>query len=385
MTSGFATDPDVVADQAALVAAAWSPADAPESWQLTAAQFTTLGDDRELLAIAAEIEPDRLPPLLFSAAATFLVLESDREPLRDWFPRVGEPQRPLGAGFRDAYRDFCLDRRDRLLELCATHRYQMNEVGRCAHVLPAMAPAIAADREMALVDVGTGAGLALHLDRYRYQFRHPDGRVTTVGDPESRVEISTELRGAQPLPIPSRLPCVSERIGIDVEPLELQDADVRAWIAACLPQEIGAVTRFHHAVEVAMSHDSRLVRGDACTALPAALASIPEDRLVCLVDTFVHVFFPDAELRRFRELVEDLGTRRDLDWISLDPLIPMGHAATSSVIGVAPPADVVERNRVGGVFGVLGVISYRDGARSARLLAIAHPGAAWVQGLDQRL
>src|ERR1700733_3422012 len=186
MAESFATDPQVVADQAAMVAAAWSPPGAPASWRLTAAQFAALRDDPELQAIAATIAPHRLPPLLFAAAASLLVLELEPEPLRDWFPRVGHPQPALGDDFPVHYRAFCLDHRRRLLELCAAHRYQMNEVGRCADLLPALA-ASAGDREIALIDIGTGAGLALQLDRYRYVFNAADGDAAAVGDPESNV------------------------------------------------------------------------------------------------------------------------------------------------------------------------------------------------------
>jgi hypothetical protein len=168
-----------------MVASAWSPADAPESWRLTAAHFEALRDDEEMLAIAATIPPDRLPPLLFEAAATFLILNLEPQPLRDWFPRIGEPQARLDPRFPTAYRSFCLDHRDRLLELCASHRYQMNEVGRCADIVPALAPAVSDGRQLVIVDVGTGAGLALHLDRYRYVFRRAGGCVATVGDEES--------------------------------------------------------------------------------------------------------------------------------------------------------------------------------------------------------
>ncbi len=379
--TAFATDPRVVADQAGLVATAWSAPQAPASWKLTAAQFATLRDDAELLAIAAEIEPDRLPPLLFSAAATSLVLEYGPQPLREWFPRVGRPQPPLGSGFCDEYRSFCLDHRDRLGELCAIHRYQMNEVGRCAHLLPALAPAIAADRQLALVDIGTGAGLALHLDRYRYVFRGPGDQEVVVGDPRSEVVIDTELRGGQSVPIAPDLPRVAERIGIDVEPLDVGDVAVRRWLEACLPQEVGAVTRFHHAARLALSHPGRLVRGDAFAVLPDVLASIPDDRLVCLTDSYVHVFFSKADLIRFRELVDGAGAERDLDWISLDPLVPMGGGATRSVIGIQAPRELIERNRAEGVFGVLAAVSYREGSRTSGLLAAAHPGGAWLEWL----
>jgi hypothetical protein len=332
-----------------------------------------------LLAIAAMIEPDRLPPLLFQAAATSLVLGLEPLPLRDWFPRFGQPQPPLSSGFAREYRAFCLDHRDSLLELVARHRYQMNEVGRCADLLPALPSAAAPDRKLALVDIGTGAGLALQLDRYRYLYRATDGREITAGDPRSNVLLETEARGRPPIPPDGALPPIAERLGIDIEPLDLTDAEVRAWLAACIPQEIGAVTRFHEALEVALSNPVRSVRGDATAVLPDVLAAIPEDLLVCLVDSYVHVFFSDDELAEFRRLVDHIGARRDLDWVSLDPLVPMGNAANRSVVGVPVPTSLIDRTRSGGVFGVLGRVRYRDGARSAELLGIAHPGAAWLE------
>jgi hypothetical protein len=377
----FATEPRAVAEQAGMIAAAWSPPGAPASWRLTAEQFATLAQDEELVAIAATIPADRLPPLLFQAAATYLILELEPEPLRSWFPRVGQAQPELGSGFRPDYRAFCLEHRERLLELCAEHRYQMNEVGRCADLIPALSPAIADGRELVLVDIGTGAGLALHLDRYRYVYRAGGRAATMVGDPASPVLIETDVRGKERPPVGEALPRIAERIGIDIEPLDLTDPAVRGWLAACIPQEAGAVDRFHHAVDVALANPSRTVRGDACEVLPDVLAGIPDGALVCLIDTYVHVFFADEELARFRELVERSGADRDLDWISIDPLIPMGAAATGSVLGIDVPAAIMERNRREGVFGVIGRLGYRDAVRSGALLGLAHPGAAWLEWL----
>jgi hypothetical protein len=377
----FATDPRVVADEAGLVAAAWSEAGAPSSWRLTAAQFETLRDDDELLAIAAMIPPKRLPALLFQAAATFLVLELEPRPLRDWFPQLGQPQPPLDRRFGAEYRGFCLEHRDRLLELSAGHRYQMNEVGRCAGLVPALAATCADEPELALVDVGTGAGLALQFDRYSYRFNGPDDQVVTTGDPRSPVSIETRVRGALQPPIRTRLPRVIERIGIDVEPLDARDPDVRAWLAACMPQEITAVTRFHRAVEVVARHPARMLRGDALQVLPGVVAAIPDGRLVCLTDTYVNVFFTADELRRFQALVAKIGGARDLDWISIDPLVPLGASAADNVLGLKTPPALVDRNRREGVFGVIGRLAYRRGHRTGALLGLAHPGAAWLEWL----
>jgi hypothetical protein len=294
---------------------------------------------------------------------------------------MGQPQPPLDPRFPTTYRSFCLDHRERLLELCASHRYQMNEVGRCADVVPALAPAARDGREIALVDIGTGAGLGLHLDRYRYRYREPGGGITTVGDPNGEVEIETEIRRSVPPLRKPALPRVAERVGIDIEPLDVTDPAVRTWIAACVPQEIGAVTRFHHAVRVARSHPARVARGDACAVLGGLLEELSPDLLVCLVDTYVHVFFSPEELTRFHAVVRRAGAARDLDWISIDPLVPMGSAPSRSVLGVPVPSTLIERSRREGVFGLIGRLAYRGGEPSAALLGVAHPAAAWLEWL----
>jgi hypothetical protein len=120
---------------------------------------------------------------------------------------------------------------------------------------------------------------------------------------------------------------------------------------------------------------------DLLAALPGVLSEIADDVLVCLVDSYVHVFLDSGELKRFRAFVDELGSRRDLDWISVDPLIPIGVDADASVIGAPVPASLLRRNQAGAVFGVLARVSYRDGVRTATLLGTAHPSAAWLEWL----
>ncbi len=390
----FATEPRRVAEQADAVAAAWSPVGAPPSWRLTAAALEVLRDDPDLLAMAALIPPDRVPALLFGAAATSLILALEPRPLRDSFPRLGEPQPPLSPRFESEYRDFCLARRDDLLELCARHRYQMNEVGRCADFVASLAPGGGSEhvaspapagedeRGVVVIDVGTGAGLALHFDRYRYAFHPPSAAALVVGAEDSRVYIDVELRGELAPTIPRRLPPVIDRVGIDTEPADLGDDSVRAWLAACVPQEIGAVTRFHEAAQVAIANPARTVQGDATELLLDMVGEIPPGPLLYLVDTYVSVFFSATQLGRFRDMVETIGRERDLDWVSTDPLIPMGPSATATVTGVPVPPALLERNRRGGVFGTVTKLSYREGRRTGALLGVAHPSAVWLEWLD---
>jgi hypothetical protein len=372
---------EAVREQAAALAAAWSGDDAPASWALTGALFATLRDDHDLLALAARIDPDRLPALLF-AAATVALVERERPPrLAAAFPEPGGPQPPLPPGFAAALRDFCLARGEDLLALAAAHRYQMSEPARCAALLPAAA-AVAADagRPLALVDVGTGAGFALHLDAYGYRYERPGGGALLAGPPDAPVTLTTALRGprAPALP-PARVP-VAARVGIDTEPLDVADPAVRAWLRACTPPVAEALDRFDRAADHAAAHPATRVRGDALEALAGVVEALPADAHPCLLDAYVHVFFTPEQRARFRDLVAGLGRRRDLDWISLDPLVPLG-APREGVLGAPLPPGLVARAGRDGVFGVLERVAYRGGEPATQVLALAHPGAAWLEWL----
>jgi hypothetical protein len=365
-----------VAEQARAVAAAWSPVDAPPSWWLTAELLTAIAEDDVLLDLAADVPVERLPALLLSAAITRRVAETGRPPAA-YFPRPGGRQPPRDDGFRPALRAFARAEGKALRRLCREHRYQMNEVGRSLDVLPALLT-VDDPRPLALVDLGTGAGLGLHLDRYRYTYRLPSGDHLVVGSDDSTVSLSCEVRAGRP-PVVAHLPAIGSRVGVDSEPLDLSDPATAGWLAACVPPEAGAVTRFAAAAAVARAHPAPTVGGDLVDVLPRIVASVPDDELLCLVDTYVHVFLPLAELTRFDALVDRIGRERDVEWISVDPLVPLGPQATTTVQGLPVPRQWLADNADGGVFGVIGRVSVRAGRRTGTVLGRAHPGSAWLE------
>ncbi|WP_158579969.1 DUF2332 domain-containing protein [Geodermatophilus marinus] len=363
-----------IAGQARSIAAAWSPPDAPPSWWLTAATFTAIAEDDALLDLAATIPFDRLPPLLLSAAIRYHLDDRGPPELRRYYPSPGGSQRPPDGGFRPALRGFASSEAKALTDLCRQHRYQMTEVARCLDLLPALATIAAEDpRTIALVDLGTGAGLGLHPDRYHCTYRLPDGTALTAGDEHSPVHLSCDVRGALP---PPRVPAIAARLGVDVEPLDLADERTARWLAACVPPEVDAVTRFSAAVDVARQHPAPTLRGDLVDVLPAVVERTPPGALLVLVDTYVHVFLPPGRLAAFRAGVDRLGRRTDLEWVSVDPLVPLGPAPTGTVQGLDVPPGWLEEDRV---FGVIGRVGYRGGERHEQLLGRAHPGAAWLE------
>lgn len=370
---------DAVRSQATAIARGWSPPDAPASWALTAAIFGALAQDDEMVGLAAEIPADRMPVLLFCAAACYLVAGEEPPGLADYFPGAGRAARDPDAAFEPSLREFCLARRTELLAVCRRRRYQMNEVARSTQV------ALALDivgrrmpgRGIALLDVGAGAGLGLHLDRYC----HRVGDVGVLGDPGSPLVLRCEAQGPKRPALPSALPVIERRVGIDLDPLDLADRDDRQWARSCIPPEAESLERFDRAGTIALAHRTPIVRGDALQALPTALDAVPEDLLPVVVDAYTAVFFADDQRARFHQLLGQAGSARDLAWISLDPLVPLGTAGRDSVQGLGVPDDLVAGYRRHGVFALLGLVAFEHGRQEGTVLAHAHPSGTSVNWL----
>ncbi len=377
---------DSVRSQATEIARGWSPAGAPPSWGLTAAIFTRLARDDDLVALAAEIPAPRMPALLFCAAACHLIAERRPSGLIDYFPAGGEPQPPLDGRFGPSFSAFCLDHRADLSDLFEQRRYQMNEVARSTQV--ALALSLLGRRhnaaEVALIDLGAGAGLGLHLDRYFHQLS--DG--TSFGDPTSPLALHCEVDGSPPSSLPPSslspsLPAIGLRIGIDLDPIDLADPGDRAWARSCIPPEAGSLARFERASRVVMSHPFTVVRGDAVEALPAILEDLPAHLLPVVVDSYTAVFFSAEERAHLRSILGHGGADGRLAWISLDPLVPLGTAGRDSVQGLDVPSPLVVDYQHRGVFALLGLVTFDHGEESGVLLARAHPSGTSLTWLEE--
>ena len=258
--------------RAAVVAAAWSGPDAPDSWRLIAAQLGALRDDPELGALAASAPPDRLPALLFTAAATHLVLTHEPEPLRGWFPYVGEGQASLGDTFGVEYRGFCLDHRDELLATMAAHRYQMNEVGTVRRACPR---ARSGARQRAGGDVhrrlDPAPALPCTSTATHIGSSVPPRRCSAPAPAVRRSRSRRRCWGRRRRSFPSGCRRWCSGSGSTSSRLRWPTRTSARWLAACIPQTIEAVTRFERAVDVALSEPATMIRGDAIDVLDGRL------------------------------------------------------------------------------------------------------------------
>jgi Uncharacterized protein conserved in bacteria (DUF2332) len=239
-----------------------------------------VADDPDALRFLADLPSGkRNPPLLFAALRFLDGVPADAAALHD---RVTA----------DA---------DRLRHTMLTRHTQTNEPARCAALLPALAMI---DGPLALVEVGTSAGLCLYPDRYSYEF---DGRP--VG---SRQQVHLRCATSGPVPLPAALPHVVARIGIDLNPLDVTDPADLAWLRALVwpgPIEAERLRRLDAAAVVAAQEPPTLLAGDLLDRLPDALALVPAGATPVVLHTAVLPYLPAPHRAAFVDRVQQLPVR----------------------------------------------------------------------------
>jgi hypothetical protein len=252
-----------------------------EEWALGVAA------DRELIDIIDELPLQKRQPNLIFACARLL----------------GAPVGPF-AGFRD----WLLANWPAVAAEAGHRSTQTNEARRCATLLPAltMIPG-----PLALLEVGASAGLCLYPDRYSYSY--DGGEPVHPSDGPSTVLLECATNGR--VPVPGELPTIVWRAGIDLEPLDVDDADDMLWLETLIwPEQHERRERLRSAIAIARQEPPRLVRGDAIAALAALAAQAPADATLVIVASAVLVYLPAADRLRFVEAVRELGA----DWVSLE-------------------------------------------------------------------
>ena len=272
-----------------------------------------VADDPPITDLAATVPEGQPPPHLLFAAVHFLLLDGADHPLRRYYPTcVADPE--TGDPY-PAFREFCLEREAEIREFAATHNTQTNSVRRCAALLPGIVHVsrLAGGRPLALVEIGTSAGLNLCPDRYRYDY----GVHGRFGPADSPITIESEIRGDLVPPFPDDMPAVASRTGLDLNPLDPGDpTDLHTLRAFIWPEHADRHRLVERAAGVVRAESPTLVEGDAIETLPEVLSSIPVETPVCLFDTQVRYQLRDDQIERLNAIVRDAGADRELYWLS---------------------------------------------------------------------
>ena len=268
--------------------------------------------------MAAAPERQRIPNLFFASVQRVL-FDHPQAPLARYYRSVGGDRAP-DAQLPAVFESFVAEHRERIEFLLATRETQTNEVLRSAQIRPALGWARACTRRpLALIEVGTSAGLLLHADRYEYSYAFADGSRLRGGSGSAdgvprldcRVLGAATEKSLRPF-VTGDLP-VASRVGLDLNPLDPADPDDRAWLRALVwPEHVERRERLDAALAHAARRPVRLRKGDALRILPDAVDGVPQNSIACV---FVSNSLPhwSAQSRAgFVRLIRDLGARQDL-------------------------------------------------------------------------
>lgn len=237
-----------------------------------------VADDAQVLAFL-EVLPatKRQPNLLFGAACHLLGVPPD----------IGMLRRLVR------------ERADELAAVMRTRRTQTNEAARCATLLPALAQL---PEPLALLEVGASAGLTLLPDHYSYDYA---GHTVRGADPHSPT-LACQPYG--PVPLPTRVPEIAWRAGLDLNPLDADDPDDARWLASLLwPGEGDRHARLRAALETARRHPVQLQTGDLVDDLAATAADAPPEATLVVYHSAVLAYVDTDTRRAFADAVGDLG------------------------------------------------------------------------------
>jgi hypothetical protein len=317
-----------------------------------------VGSDDALKTMAGRARPGQPHANMILGAVNFLLLRGAQHELRRFYATLGGE---ADAGIEDpfpAFRDFCLAHRAEIEALIAARVTNTNEVGRSAVLHPGFrVVATESGTPLNLIEIGPSAGLNMIWDSYGVRYTRDGATVAEIA-PGAPLVIEAGLRGEKRPPT-GRTPAVNRRIGLELNPVDLTNADDRDWLRALIwPDQVLRLERLGRAMTLFDDVRPEIRTGDALALLPDAMAAMPESEPVCVYHTIVTYQFSHAMRESLNDMLTVAGLRRPVWRLALE----------------AEAKDGDWRNW-------LTLTRYHDGTQERRLLAESHPHGTWLEWL----
>lgn len=316
-------------------------------------------NDPDMLRLAASCPPSQPSANLLFGAVHYLLLGGVQHPLRDFYPDVVASEkapRPPAQETYPLFQDFVWHHTETIRQLITTRLVQTNVVRRTTCLLPVFAQLAreAGSQPLSLIEVGSSAGLNLHWDRYYHCYEYPSGTSRVWGDKNAAVRLSTLVRGTVPLPPLPESFRIAWRAGVDLNPIDVTDADAMRWLRALIfPEHLERHQETEAAARIARDNPVPIVTGDALIHLPALLAQAPQGSHLCLYASMVlYQFSPEARKQLWRMLAAFSATQ---------------------------PVSVVIMDGVPEGWAQILIRDFRNGGYTKRNVAAVHAHGRWLE------
>jgi hypothetical protein len=288
--------------------------DAAEASPLYERVAVALSESEEALRALETAPARKRHPRVILAALHDLAL-AGRAPALATAYAAGDGDAAAGAAI-----DTLLRMTDSVVAIAVRRQTRTNETGRCAVLYPAIAEAarrVGADA-VGLIDLCCSAGLNLNVDRVGITYSNGQ----SLGDPSSPVQLSASIVGDRPIPTRA-MPEVVARVGVDLDPVDVTDADDARWLRACVwPDQPERVARLEAEMALAATAPPLLLQGDAVEVVPDALARVPADALPVVTTTWALSRLPPESRLRFLHRLDEAAAGRVVAWVSAEGLSP---------------------------------------------------------------
>jgi hypothetical protein len=209
--------------------------------------------------------------------------------------------------------DALVEEREFLRQFVSKQRVQTNEVQRCWTLLPCFLEAVRRLETPAidLVELGTSAGLLLFWDRHHYRYRAGEW-----GPRGSGLELGGEERRPVPASLLSVSPRVRNRVGIDLEPLDVtRDEDALLLKSFVWADRHDRLARLDHAIQALRENPPKLVRGDFVELLPDLLARRRRDGLTVVLQVAAGGYLSEEGWERLAAALGESGEQGPLTYV----------------------------------------------------------------------
>lgn len=310
--------------------------------------------DEQILELAGFTRTGQPIPNMLFAAIRFLELRSNEWTL-PFFVLDNRPEAKHISEIYPQFRKYCMEHREEIRSILETRRVQTNEIGRCSCLVPGFAAIhkLTNGRPWNLVDLGASAGLNLNFDRYLYRYG-----AETWGKTDSRVRMECQVRGERAMPIQGISFNIDRRMGVDINPLDVNSEEDMLWLKALVwPNQGDRERRLAYAQEIARENPPNMVSGDASEMSRKILEGSEKDSVFVFFSTFAFNQLNETERNNLYDLLKEHGNSRDLF------LLTMGFS----------DEDIVE----------LRCSDFRNGGQTERILASCDPYGKWIKWLDK--
>ncbi|MGR3764358.1 DUF2332 domain-containing protein [Rossellomorea sp. NS-SX7] len=263
--------------------------------------------DDELLEICTYCRDGQPVPNLLFGGVHFLLMNHSSHPLSNYYPSLVQEPLPITESFPH-FKDFCLQNKQQLIHILQTKLVQTNEVRRCAYLYPAFCNMFErTQKPLALIEIGTSAGLQLAWDRYQYQY---DINEERYGCPSSKLLIASEIKGDNYPNLHAAPPPVSSRTGYD---LHINTEHDHQWLLALIwPEHTERRTLFTSAAGIINDVDIEFIEGDGIERFPYKTQEISDEHTICIFHTHVANQIPEPSKRELQAKIREIGRARDI-------------------------------------------------------------------------